>query len=219
MTTFRSIFVLFCACLAVAPAASAHGLSKGTRIVAEVTSVSPAGLEARVLGGDDELRLTNGSGRDVVVLGYGGEPYLRFGARGGVSVNLRSPALALNAVRFPSAREWRELTAAPVRAAPDWQLVEDGDTYTWVDHRIHLISKAKPAPVRADPDKQHLLRRWVVPLELSGGHGAVRGTLRYEPGGFDWLGSIPAIVAIVVILGAAISVAVARRSHPDADLD
>jgi hypothetical protein len=217
VTTIRLLFVLICACLVSAPAASAHGLSKGTRMVAEVTSALPAGVDVLVVSGDDELRLRNSSGKTVVVLGYGGEPYLRFDPRGGISTNLRSPALTLNAVRFPPEREWRELTAATPPAKPEWQQVDDGDTYTWVDHRIHLISKAKPPAVRADPGKPHLIRRWTVPLEVGGERVAVRGTLRYEPGGFDWLGSIPAIVALVVIAAAAISVAAARRGGVDPD--
>lgn len=188
-------------------------------MVAEVTSTPPAGVEVRVVSGDDELRLKNASGRAVVVLGYTGEPYLRFDPGGGVSVNLRSPALALNATRFPPEREWRTLTRSAPESAPDWQRVDEGDSYTWVDHRIHLISRAKPQSVRAEPGEKHLLRRWTVPLEIGGRPTAIRGTLRYEPGGFDWLGSIPSIVVLVVIAVAAISVAVTRRGEPDEDDD
>jgi hypothetical protein len=209
MTTRSTIFIALCALLAFAPAANAHSLSKGTRIVARVTSTLPDGLELRVVSGDDELELRNATGRTVVVLGYTGEPYLRFGPDGGVSTNLRSPALALNATRFPPEREWRELTRSAPAGEPDWQSVDDGDSYTWVDHRIHLITRAKPPLVQADPGKKHLLRRWTVPLVVGGRPVAVRGTLTYEPGGFDWVGAIPYLVVLGAIAVAAISVAVA----------
>jgi hypothetical protein len=217
MTTRGPIFVALCAFLAFAPAADAHSLSKGTRMVAQVTSTLPDGVELRVVSGDDELELRNASGRTIVVLGYTGEPYLRFDPGGGISANLRSPALALNATRFPPEREWRELTRSAPAGSPDWQRVDDGDSYAWVDHRIHLITQAKPPLVRADPGKKHLLRRWTVPLEVGGSPVAVRGTLRYEPGGFDWVGAIPYLVVLAAIAVAAISVAVQRKDDPEDD--
>ena len=217
MTTRLSIFVALCALLVFTPAANAHSLSKGTRIVARVTSTLPDGLELRVVSGDDELELRNATGRTVVVLGYTGEPYLRFGAGGGVSTNLRSSALALNATRFPPEREWRELTRSAPAGEPDWQSVDDGDSYTWVDHRIHLITRVNPPLVQADPGKKHLLRRWTVPLEVGGSPVAVRGTLTYEPGGFDWVGAIPYLVVLGAIAVAAISVAVQRKDTTEDD--
>ena len=52
-----------------------------------------------ILEGDDRLALTNSTGEPLVVLGYEGEPYLRFDAKG-VHENVRSPAATLNDDRY-----------------------------------------------------------------------------------------------------------------------
>jgi hypothetical protein len=57
------------------------------------------GLEVRVLDYDDRLLLENKTGKTIVVLGYGGEPYV--GLRPDAAYrNRRSPATYLNEERF-----------------------------------------------------------------------------------------------------------------------
>jgi hypothetical protein len=51
------------------------------------------GVSVNVVGGDKRLRLSNYSGQTVVVLGYTGEPFLRF-SKNGVFRNARSPSTA-----------------------------------------------------------------------------------------------------------------------------
>ena len=58
------------------------------------------GLSANVVGGDVWLRLSNYSGKEIVILGYQGEPYLRF-ENDEVFQNIRSPATYLNRFRGP----------------------------------------------------------------------------------------------------------------------
>jgi hypothetical protein len=58
-----------------------------------ITTIRPAvqGLKIEVLGSDDRFRLRNDSGRDILIQGYNGEPYLRFEADGGILRNANSP--------------------------------------------------------------------------------------------------------------------------------
>ena len=53
-------------------------------------------MRAHVVGGDAFLELTVDEGTEVVVPGYGGEPYVRFLADGTVERNTRSEATYLN---------------------------------------------------------------------------------------------------------------------------
>ncbi|MEZ5248381.1 MAG: hypothetical protein R2713_03905 [Ilumatobacteraceae bacterium] len=103
----------------------------------EVVSISPAipGLEARIIGGDSFIELTT-SGQDVLVLGYDGEPYLRFDADGTVSENVRSPARWLNLDRYSETSVPAEADAT---APPEWEQVGSGGRYAWHDHRTHWM--------------------------------------------------------------------------------
>ncbi len=101
------------------PYAGAHPVPPSMRgYVSTVASVEPVvlGLQATVLGGDDRLSVRNWSTKIVVILGYDGEPYLRFG-RDGVFANVHSPATYLNRVRN---RPVKLPSLADPRARPAW---------------------------------------------------------------------------------------------------
>jgi hypothetical protein len=193
--------------LAAAPIASAHSFVKGAQTVSHVTGGSALrdGVSAKVIHKDDELRLTNESGRTVIVLGYAGEPYLRFDP-GGISVNVRSPSLPLSAVRFPALSRWRAALALHGKGAPkpSWIRVAAGSTYTWFDQRIHEVSRAKPAIVKEDPSQGHLLKSWVVPLTVGGAPATIDGILKYEPARIDWVAVFVPFVPVFVLFGAAL---------------
>ncbi|MEQ8716492.1 MAG: hypothetical protein RIE08_02680 [Acidimicrobiales bacterium] len=129
----------------------------------EIVSVEPAveGLELRFIGGDSFLELTNLTGAEVVVVGYRGEPYMRFGADGTVEENRRSPSIYLNEDRFGD----RELPpAADPDAAPEWRRVASDGRYAWHDHRTHWMNPARPPG--AEPGDTIL--EAVVPLTVDG---------------------------------------------------
>lgn len=190
------------AALALAPAAAAHGPTHpGTGYISNVSAVVPnvLGVSANVLGGDAQLRLSNYSGKEIVILGYQGEPYLRFD-KSGVFQNMRSPAAYLNRVRYPG-------TAVPAladpTAPPRWQRVAQGATFAWRDHRIHWLGKDPPPGVQRQPKKIQRVFTWRVPGRSDDKPFAITGILGYAPsataaGGRNWL--LPVVVGGVSVL-------------------
>jgi hypothetical protein len=186
--------VLAAALLGAPQAALAHGGAKG--YTATITSITPAvpGLELTVLDGDDRLRLRNLTGAEVVVLGYDGEPYLRF-TEAGVEQNANSPAVYLNEDRYADVA----LPAnADADAPPAWTRLSGRDDFEWHDHRIHWMSPQPPPAVRDDPDAPHRVFEWKVPLVVAGDAVAVAGTLDYAPPS----DGVPSIAFLAVPLGA-----------------
>jgi len=147
------------------------------------------GVSVNVVGGDKRLRLSNYSGQTVVVLGYTGEPFLRF-SKNGVFRNARSPS-----------------TASPV-----WRRVATGVSFDWHDRRIHWPASEPPEAVRDEPDKAHLVFNWRVPARVDDKAFAIMGFLGYVPpksadAGRDWTlallgGGGIALAALVVGAGA-----------------
>jgi hypothetical protein len=173
--------LLLCSLVVViAPAAAdAHRGTALTGYVSTVSALSPAvlGVDVAVLGGDDRLRISNYSGKTIVVLGYEHEPYLRFDGRG-VWANVRSPAAHLNRFRRPRPLE---PGVADSSAPPRWRLVGRGVTYEWHDHRIHWVASQPPEGVREHPDQIQRIFRWRVPGLANGKPFAITGFLGYAP--------------------------------------
>jgi len=73
-----------------------------------VVAVEPPseGAVVRVVGGDAFLELSLDRGHEVVVPGYGGEPYLRFRRDGRVEENRRSPAVSSSPRSSHTPRHW-----------------------------------------------------------------------------------------------------------------
>ena len=100
--SFRLLVAALLAALVACPAAVGHGDGAARGYTSTVTAITPKldGLTVQVLQGDDQLDVRNDSGRELVIEGYEGEPYLRFGADGGVFRNANSPATYLNEERY-----------------------------------------------------------------------------------------------------------------------
>jgi hypothetical protein len=196
--------------LCASPAAVAHGggAAKGYR--STVTGVVPAaGIEAAVLDGDDRLQLVVNGDRTVVIEGYEGEPYLRFGPDG-VFENARSPAAYLNDDRYGQVELPDETDPD---AAPRWRSVAPaGRAYDWHDHRIHWMAETYPPVVAADRSTPHHVFDWKVPGTIDGKPLAITGSLDYEPPPgqrFPRVLLIP--LALLVALGGALVVLRRRR--------
>ena len=134
-----------------------------TDYMSEVTEISPesAGIAVEIIGGDSFVLLETDDGVTVDVVGYQGEPYLRFLADGTVEENRWSPSKYLNEDRYADGDTPAEATAD---AAPEWQVVSDDGSFAWHDHRTHWMNE-EPPPGRAPGDQ---VAEGVVPLVVDG---------------------------------------------------
>jgi len=135
-----------------------------TNYLARISSI-PAGLEARIVDGDQGIWMRAKPSLTVVVTGLRGEPYLRFSSAG-VAVNTRSATWFLNRV-YPQVVP-RGITAS---TPPEWKKLTSRHSWTWHDGRLHA------AVLAAHPSGNAYLGRWVVPLAIDGHGTAIRGGL------------------------------------------
>jgi len=119
------------------------------------------GFEAEVIGGDSFVALTTDGSVPIEVVGYQGEPYLRFAPDGRVEQNDRSPTTYLNEDRYAS-------VDVPPDASPDaeplWRVVATDGSFAWHDHRAHWMNEVAP-PGRGPGD---IILEGVVPLLVGG---------------------------------------------------
>jgi hypothetical protein len=185
-------------CALVFPAvAQAHSTSSVIAVddVARLTRSSVAvGVTARVVDGNRKLDLSVSAPHTAVVIGYGGEPFLRF-ARMGVFVNERSLTAVTNKLTRRGA-----LPALDKGARPKWQLVAHGDRFAWHDHRLALAPGRETGTGR--------IGDWSIPLEVDGKPLRIEGGLWHARGPPLW----PWLVFLAVVLGAGIALAV--WGHP-----
>ncbi len=161
----------------------------------EIVGIDPeiATIDLEVIGGDSFLQLTSAGGHTIDVVGYRGEPYLRFEANGSVLRNERSPSRWLNDDRFGDA----DLPAiADHEADPDWVVVATDGRFAWHDHRAHWMNTSPPPG--ADPGD--VILEAVVPLVVDGEDVAVsvRSTMLDRPSTLPVLAA--AILAAAAVL-------------------
>jgi hypothetical protein len=197
----RVVLLSFAALVVFATPASAHGIggTAPTNYETALTRITPTtpGVQVSVIDLGNQLRLVNDTDRDVIVLGYEGEDYLRVGPRG-VFENQRSPATFLNRSRTPTRSA---PTSADPEAAPEWRKVSDGRVARWHDHRAHFMGTHAPPVVQRDPDREHVLDRWTVPLRDGDRSVEVHGTLTWIPPPSPW----PSVVIVVALAAAVIA--------------
>jgi hypothetical protein len=185
--------------------ASAHSVSgvSATNLQTNLRSVTPAmpGLKVKVVESGSRLEVTNQTGKEIIVLGYKDEPYLRIGPDG-VFQNRLSPATYIN-----KTREGQEPTEAARNAKvgdTDWEKISSEPLARWHDHRIHWMSPNDPPEARAEPGKRHVINaEWVVPIKAGAETISVKGDLVWEPGpsALPWYLLIVVLVAAAVLIG------------------
>jgi hypothetical protein len=144
----------------------------------EIVGMEPAvgGVTASVVGGDSFLRLEVAPGTEVLVVGYRGEPFIRFLPSGVVEENRRSPSWYLSQDRFGTAEVPADATAD---AEPEWVRVATEGRWAWHDHRSHWMGTAPPLGARPGD----VVLEAVVPLVVDGRSVdlSVRSTLQPTP--------------------------------------
>lgn len=167
-----------------------------------IWGIEPAtpSIDVTVIGGDSFVQLTVERGTEVVVLGYEGEPYLRFGADGTVEENRQSPTLALNADRYGSAPPG----TGDAGAAPEWAIIASNSRYAWHDHRAHWMSReAPPGYERGDR-----IQEGAIPLQVNG----TAVTISVATTWLDEPSPVPIVAgAILAVFVLMITVSIGRR--------
>jgi hypothetical protein len=201
--------------LAAAEPAGAHGVAGiqpsnfATRVLAVVPAAPGIHVQADDLG--NKLQLDNHTGRDVVVLGYDDEPYLRVGPAG-VFENVRSPAVYLNRTRTGNVPV---PASADPHAPPQWHQTGAGTTVRWHDHRAHWLAATNPPQVQRDPGSRHLVQRWTVTLVADRTRIQVHGDVVWVPGPSPWIWLAVALgfaLAVVVLAATRLGRAVVAAS-------
>lgn len=122
------------------------------------------------------LFVSNRGPTQIVVVGAGGEPFLRIGPTG-TEVNRHSPTWIENArVR---GLDVAQLVADP-DAAPDWELLSSAPRASWLEFRGNYERGEPPRSV-IDGGNTKVLRRWSVPIERGGRTVNVRGETIWSP--------------------------------------
>jgi hypothetical protein len=155
--------------------------------VIEIAPPTPE-IEVRVVGGDSFVELTVEPGVEVLVVGYQGEPYLRFDPDGSIWENRRSPATYLNEERYGNEFP----PEADPDADPEWERVGGGGSFAWHDHRAHWM---QPQPPAGGPGDRIL--EGVIPLFVDGTEVDVTVVSTWQ----EPASRVPIYAAIVVALG------------------
>jgi hypothetical protein len=167
-----------------------------------ITRVHPTtdAVEVSVTGGDAVLELRTEPGHEALVLGYDGEPYLRFRPDGAVEANLESPATYVNASLSGTAEVPPDVDAGD---PPRWRRVAGGGAYAWHDHRVHWMGSQPPPGI----DRGDEVRRWTVPLRVDDRPVTVDGVLAFAPAvaWWPWPVVVTGVGASVWMLGRRLS--------------
>ena len=164
------------AALVAADAAAAHGRhTTADGYIATFSGVTPnvPGVFVNVFGPQNQFRLSNYSGKEIVVLGARGEPYLRFTPTA-VLENTAAPTAYLNESKpVPS--------SVSKDAEPRWRKVGAGASHTWHEHRIVWSKPEDPEVVRENPHEPHLIFHWAIPATADGKPFRIKGFLGWSP--------------------------------------
>ncbi len=129
------------------------GASSDYRIEVTGFEGDHTGIEVRPVELGNRMELVRTTAKEVQIIGYDREPYIRLDANG-VFENHNSPSYYTNLDRF--ARTLTPPTATD-DATPDWVKVSDGTSVRWHDHRTHWMDPTPRQDVRDNPDVERVI--------------------------------------------------------------
>jgi hypothetical protein len=171
----RAVAAAIASAAVLVPAGVAHAdPAVPTDFATEVVGIEPPtpSIHVGVVGGDSFIELTVEPGTEAVVLGYWGEPYLRFNSDGTVEENRRSPTVAENESRDGGSSS----AGSGSGGESQWVAVATDGSYAWHDHRAHWMSAEPPAGERGDE-----VLTGVIPLQVNGADVEVSVAVVWEP--------------------------------------
>lgn len=193
---------------AVAQELSGQGPSNFHTVMTSPGDLAP-GLTVRVIENGARMQVRNTGPRDVIVLGYMSEPFLRIGPDG-VFENRQSPAVPLSSERWGSVDEKSNLQPT---GAPQWHRISTEPVARWYDQRVHwIVQQRLPPRVMADPDRAQKVQSWTVPMRIGDREVAATGELRWVPGPSPWPGIVGSIGLAALVFAAAWLPPVRRRA-------
>jgi hypothetical protein len=209
MTPMRRILLSATAVLVwlgvVATPASAHSVSgvTATNFRTHLTSVTPdlPGLEVKVVEAGSRLQVENRTGKEIVVLGYKDEPYLRIGPDG-LFQNKLSTATYIN--RSRNGEDPPEAAKNAKVGDTDWEKVSSDPVARWHDHRIHWMNPDPPSVVQRNPGQRHVIdAAWTVKMSQGPEPIVVKGDLVWVPGpsALPWYLLAAVLMGLVVAVG------------------
>lgn len=143
--------------LAPAQPVFAHGGNGGAssdyRIEVTGFEGDSSGIEVHPVELGNRMELIRTTAKEVQILGYSGEPYLRLDATG-VFENVNSPAYYMNLDRF---QRIPTPATATTSAEPNWVKLSAGTSVRWHDHRTHWMDSVPRRDVRDNPDVERVI--------------------------------------------------------------
>ena len=196
--------------LAAGDTLSGGGSSDAAYYRSMVREIQPSvsGLDVKV-SADGKVTLTNNSGRQVVVLGYAGEDYLRIGPNG-AEENTASLTSGINV--NPGSGQLPQSAATGTAQQPaTWVKRSDQPTASWQDYRVLWTNRERPPIVTDSPHSEHKVFSWAVQLRVDNQQVLVLGDVIWT--GAPWLstGQTAILVVVIALLALAIAVVVMRR--------
>jgi hypothetical protein len=189
---------------------SGGGSSDASYYTSEVREIRPAvsGLDVKV-DTDGKVTLTNNGGRQVVVLGYAGEDFLRIGPNG-AEENTTSLTSAINA-NPNSAQMPKSTTSGATQKPAKWVKRSEQPTASWHDYRVLWTNKQRPPIVTDSPHSKHKVFSWAVQLRVDNQPVLVLGDVVWT--GAPWLstGQTAGLAVAISLVVLAIVVVVMRR--------